>query len=233
MSKDVNKSGDTGVNLDELYSGTEVFLEKNRKTIISVLAAVVGVFIGYFGYTYLYSEPKEKAAALAVMQADLYADIDSVERAVLGNGEFMGYEEIASTHAGTKVGKRAHFWCGVYYRDVKKDYQAALDHFKEADFSDDAVGVMVTGCIGDMYVELGNLDEGASWLEKAARSAMSSNSKDYSAPFFNLKAAKVYMELGKNDKAIGLLKSTTDNFDNSSPEFAESEKLLAYLTAKE
>jgi len=62
---------------------------------------------------------------------------------------------------------------------------------------------------------------------------MSSNSKDYSAPFFNLKAAKVYMELGKNDKAIGLLKSTTDNFDNSSPEFAESEKLLAYLTAKE
>ncbi|MFM7106113.1 MAG: tetratricopeptide repeat protein [Flavobacteriales bacterium] len=233
MSKDVNKSGDAGVNLEELYSGTEVFLEKNRKTITMVLIAVVGVFIGYFGFVHFVSEPKENAAALAVIQADLFADIDSVERAVLGNGEFVGYEEIATVHAGTKVAKRAHFWCGVYYRDIKKDYQTALDHFNEADFSDEAMSVMVTGCIGDMYVELGNLDEGASWLEKAARSAMSSGSKDYSAPFFNLKAAKVYMELGKNDKAIGLLKSTADNFDSSSPEFAESEKLLAYLTAKE
>lgn len=233
MSKDANKSGDAGVNLEELYSGTEVFLEKNRKAIISLLAAVIGIFIGYFGFNHFYVEPKEKAADSAMVQPDLYADIDSIERAVVGNGEFMGYEEIATSHAGTKAAKRAHYWCGVYYRDIKKDYQTALDHFKEADFSDDALSVMVTGCIGDMYVELGNLEEGASWLEKAARAAMGSNSKDYSAPFFNLKAAKVYIELGKNDKAIGLLKTTADNFDNSSPEFGESEKLLAYLTAKE
>jgi len=233
MSKDANKTGETGINVEELYSGTELFLEKNRKTITAVLTGVVGVFVGYFAFNYLYQEPKEKEASIAAIQADLFADIDSVERAVLGNGEFMGYEEIATTHSGTKVANRAHFWCGVYYRDMKKDYQAALDHFQEADFSDEAMSVLVTGSIGDMHVELGNLEEGASWLEKAARASMSSDSKDFSAPYFNLKAARVYTELGNNDKAIALLKSTTDNFDNSVPEFAESEKLLAYLTAKQ
>jgi tetratricopeptide (TPR) repeat protein len=232
MAKDSNKSEGAGVNVEELYTGTEVFLEKNRKTITAVLLGVVGVFMGYYGFNYLYQEPKEKEAAIACIQADLYADIDSIERAVLGNGEFMGYEEITTVHAHTKAADRAHFWCGVYYRDIKKDFQLALDHFKEADFSDDAMSVMLTGCIGDMYVELGNLEEGASWLEKAARSAASSSSKDFSAPLFNLKAARVLIDLGKNDKAIALLKSTTDNFDNSVPEFAESEKLLAYLTAK-
>lgn len=232
MSNDVNKPGDSGIKVDELYSGTEVFLEKNRKIITSVLVGVVGVFIGFYAFGYFYQEPKEAEAAKAVIQADLYIDIDSLERAVLGNGEFMGYEEIATAHSGTKAAERAHFYCGVYYRDIKKDYQTALDHFKQADFSEDVMAVKLNGCIGDMYVDLGNLEEGAAWLEKAARAANSSNSKDYAAPYFNLKAAKVYMELGKNDKAIALLKSTTDNFDNSVPEFAESEKILASLSAK-
>ncbi len=232
MSNDVNKSGDSGIKVDELYSGTEAFLEKNRKTITAVLVGIVGVFTGFYAFNYLYQEPKEAEAGRAAIQAELFVDIDSLERAVLGNGEFMGFEEIASVHSGTKVAQRAHFFCGVYYRDIKKDYQAALDHFKQADFSDDAMSVALTGCIGDMYVDLGNLEEGASWLEKAAREANGSKSRDYSAPLFNLKAAKVYIELGKNDKAISLLKSTTDNFDNSVPEFAESEKLLAYLSTK-
>ena len=232
MSNDVNKPGDSGIKVDELYSGTEMFLEKNRKIITSVLAGVVGLFTGFYAFSYFYQEPKEAEAGKAAIQAELYIDIDSLERAVLGNGEFMGFEEIATAHSGTKVAQRAHYFCGVYYRDVKKDYQTALDHFKQADFSEDVMAVTLNGCIGDMYVDLGNLEEGAAWLEKAARSANSSNSKDYTAPYFNLKAAKVYVELGNNDKAIALLKSITDNFDNSVPEFAESEKILAFLSAK-
>jgi TPR repeat protein len=151
----------------------------------------------------------------------------------MGDANFEGYEAIAANYSGTKVADRAHFWCGVYYRDVAKDYTTALDHFKQVGFSDEALSVEVTGCIGDMYVMNNNLEEGASWLEKAAKQANNSASRDFTGPLYNLKAGKVYMELGKDDKAIALLQYVVDNYEKRSTEYGESEKLLSYLKAKE
>jgi TPR repeat protein len=84
-----------------------------------------------------------------------------------------------------------------------------------------------------MYVMNNNLEEGASWLEKAAKQANNSASRDFTGPLYNLKAGKVYMELGKDDKAIALLQYVVDNYEKRSTEYGESEKLLSYLKAKE
>jgi hypothetical protein len=41
------------------------------------------------------------------------------------------------------------------------------------------------------------------------------------------------MELGKNDKAKGLLQQVTDNYDSKSQEYGEAAKLLAMLKAQD
>jgi TPR repeat protein len=158
--------------------------------------------------------------------------MDSIRLAVQGDANFEGYEAIATNYSGTKVAARAHFWCGVYYRDIAKDYNAALDHFKKASFDDEAMSVELTGCIGDMYVMSNDLEQGATWLEKAAKQANTSASRDFTGPMYNLKASKVYMELGNNSKAEALLQYVVDNYDKRSQEYGEAEKLLAYLKAK-
>jgi len=233
MAKQAEKKAETIVDVQQVYTRTERFLDKNRKGLTIALGSVVVLFGAFFAYQYLYKKPQEEKASNAIMKADLWAEKDSLEWAVMGHGEYEGYEALASKFDGTKVGKRAHFWCGVYYRDKKADYAAALEHFKQADFDDQAVGVEATGCVGDMYVMQGNIEEGASWLEKAAKRANSSDSRDFTGPVYGLKAAKAYLELGKNDKAKSLLQYVVDNYPKTGQEYSEADKMLAYIKAME
>ena len=233
MSKQETKKDETIVDVQRVYSNAEMFLEKNRKALSIGLGAIALILGGFFAYQFLYKKPKEAEASNSIIKADLWVESDSLELAVNGNADFEGYEAIAEKYGNTNVGKRAHFWTGVYYRDVIADYATALEHFKKADFDDEAVGVTVIGNIGDMNIMLGNIEDGASWLEKAAKRANSSASRDYTGPLYNLKAAKAYIEINKNDKAVNLLQFVVDNYDKKSPEYGESEKLLAYLKAME
>lgn len=230
MSKNqTNKEG--GLNVGEVYTRTELFLEKNRKSIFIVLGGAVALFVGYFAFQYLYSKPREEKAEAAIWKAEQYFEIDSLNWAKDGNGEYEGFEAIAANYSGTKAAKRAHYYLGIIYRD-KGEFQAALDHFKEADLEDETISTICVGNIGDMYVQLGNYEEGASYLEKAARKAANDKGRNYLAPVYMIKAAKVYMELSKDDKAIGLLQSVTEDYDKNTQDYNEAAKLLAMLRAR-
>ena len=232
MSKqDVTK--DEGiVDIQQVASKTEQFFEQNRKTISIAMGAIIVVLGGFFAFQFLYKKPREVEAGNAAIRPDLLVEIDSIRLAVMGDANFEGYEAIATNYSGTKAAGRAHFWCGVYYRDIAKDYNAALEHFKQAAFDDEANSVTVTGCIGDMYIMMNDMEQGASWLEKAAKQANASDSRDFTGPLLNLKAGKAYMELGNNSKAEALLQFVIDNYDKRSQEYGEAEKLLSFLKAK-
>jgi TPR repeat protein len=232
MAKQSTPKEETIVDFQQVASKTEQFFEQNRKAITLGMGSVVLLLGGFFAFQFLYKKPREVEASNAAIRADLLVEIDSIRLAVQGDANFEGYEAIASNYSGTKVADRAHFWCGVYYRDIAKDYSAALEHFKQASFDDQAMSVELTGCIGDMYVMSNDLEQGASWLEKAAKQANASDSRDFTGPLYNLKASKVYMELGNDSKAQALLQYVVDTYDKRSPEYGDSEKLLALLKAK-
>ncbi len=232
MAKQDEKKAAPIVDVQQVYDNTEAFFEKNRKPLLYGLIAVAVAFAGFFGYQYGIKGPKESKANDTAMHAELWAGRDSIALAFKGNGDFEGFESIAASQSGTKAGQRANFWCGVYHRDITKDYASALEHFKKADFNDDAVGIEVTGSVGDMYIMQGNIEEGASWLDKAAKRANKSDSRDFTGPMYSLKAAKAYLELGKNDRAQSLLQYVVDNYDKKGSEYGEAEKLLAYVKAQ-
>lgn len=223
---------DNIVDVGEVYGKAESFFDKNRKPLMIGGGVIVAAIAGFFAYEFLIKAPKEKEAANSIWKAIQYQELDSASLALNGGPDFAGFEEIAEKYDGTKSGKVAHFWCGVNYRDMG-EYEKALEHFKKADFEDEALGVLAIGNVGDMYVMLGNNEEAASWLEKAAKRAGSSMSRNYLAPQYILKAAKVNMELGRDDRAKSLLKDAVDNYDNKSQEWAEATRLLAMLRAKE
>lgn len=226
------KNDNTSTDMQEVYGKAESFFEKNRKAFLIGGGGLLAVIAGFLAYQFLIKNPKEKEANNAIWKAIQMQEIDSTDAALNGGPDFAGFEEIATKYDGTKAGKIAHYWCGINYRD-KGEFQAALDHFKKADFDDQAVGVLAIGNVGDMYVQLGNFEEGASWLEKAAKRAGSSDSRNFTAPQYLLKAAKVYIELGKDDKAKSLLQDAVDNYDNRSQEWGEATRLLAMLKARQ
>lgn len=232
MAKQTKKE-ETIMDVQKVIANSENFFDKNRKAVSIGLGAVALLFGGFFAYQYLYVKPKQTEANNIAFVSDYWAEKDSLEFAVMGKDGADGYLAITENFSGTPAAKRAHYYCGVYFRDNKADYATALDHFKQADFDDNAVGILAMGNVGDMYVMQGNIEDGASWLEKAAKRANSSASRDFTGPLYGLKASKAYLELGKNDKAKSLLQYIVDNYLKGTQDYSEAEKLLAYVSAME
>jgi predicted negative regulator of RcsB-dependent stress response len=214
-----------------VYTKTELFVDRNRKKLVIGFGAIALLFAGIFGFQYLYSKPRQEKAANDIWKLQQYMEIDSTEWALNGDGEVEGMEAIAEKYSGTPTGKLAHYYLGVLYRD-RAEYETALNHFKEADFDDQAIGIIAMANVGDMYVEMDNLEEASGWLEKAARKAVQSDSKEFLGPQYLLKAARVYIELGKSDKAVNLLKQVKELSLSTSAEHAEATKWLARLSVK-
>ena len=232
-SKD--KKEETIVDVQGLYTRTEKFVDQNRKVLSIGLGAIAVAVAGVFAYIYLVRNPKQEEAANAIWRAQQYFELDSLNLAMNGNGSDLGFEDIASDFSGTPSGRLAEYYLGVIYRD-RGEYETALDHFKNADFNDNAIGVIAMGNVGDMYIELGQQEEGAKWLEKAARKASASKARRFLAPVFLLKASKVYMELGNDKKAHSMLKEIKDDYTGVAAvnaEVAEATKLEAMLSGRE
>ena len=219
-----NQQEETIVDVQEVYTKTEVFVDKNRKILTAVLLGIAIGVAGYFAYTRLFQLPKEKAAAESMWKAEEYFSMDSLDLAMTGDDLDPGFEEIAREYGSTKAGLRANYYMGVIYRD-RGEFSMALEHFeKAADLDDEAVSCFAIGNIGDMHIELGDTDKAVKFFEKAARKS----DNEFTRPLYLMKAARVHMELGNNDAAKKNFKEITSDYPTAS-EFKDAQKYLASL----
>lgn len=218
---------DTIVDVQQVYTKTELFVDRNRKILTTVIGIAVVIFVGYFAYNNLVLIPANEEAMDSIWKAQLYMEKDSVEQARFGDGYDIGFEDVIEQHSGTNAAKLAHYYLGIIERN-EGNFDLALDHFMECDFDDNTVGILAMGNVGDMHVELENVEEGASWLEKTAKASDSKQSGDFAAPFFYKKAGLAYMKLGDNAKARSMFKAIVDNYEGSS-EYNMAQKLVGRL----
>lgn len=222
MSKK-NQKEETIVDVQEVYSKTEVFVDRHRTGLTFAIVAIALVFVGYFAYQNLVVNPNNQEGAEAIWKAEHYFEMDSLDLALQGDGMYLGFEDIAAEYGQTPAGKRANYYMGIIYRN-RGEYEAALDYFKKADFNDEIVGVMAMGNVGDMYVEVGNLEEALVWFKKAVSKAESSASAKYSAPTYLMKLGIVQLALEDKSGAKASFSTITKKY----PEYNEVEKARKY-----
>lgn len=213
MAKKTNQD-DILVNVDELYSKSEQFVDKNRKQLTMGLGGVAAVILLVIGYTSLVVAPKNMAAEEAAFMAEHYFAKDSADLAMLGDGLNAGLEEILSDHSGTPAAARAAFELGIMHRDAAR-FEDAVEAFNQAGFSDDVFGPLVDANIGDCLVELGDLEGAESHFASAASAAASGLAAKALSPMCSYKRALVLLELGDEDKARKVLKDLAEDFPNS------------------
>ena len=213
MAKKSNQD-DILVNVDELYSKSEQFVDKNRKQLTMGLGGVAAVILLVIGYTSLVVAPKNMAAEEAAFMAEHYFAKDSADLAMLGDGLNAGLEEILSDHSGTPAAARAAFELGIMHRDAAR-FEDAVEAFNQAGFSDDVFGPLVDANIGDCLVELGDLEGAESYFASAASAAASGLAAKALSPMCSYKRALVLLELGDEDKARKVLKDLAEDFPNS------------------
>jgi TolA-binding protein len=220
---------ETIVDVQEVYTKTEMFVDRNRKMLSIVLGGVALLFCIFYGYRYLVVIPKEKEAMNNIWKAQLYFENDSLDLALNGDDLYPGFEDIAIDFEGSKTGQLANYYLGIIHRD-QGDYELALENFEKCDFDDDAIGVLAMANVGDMHVELGDLESGAVWMNKAATRAKSTTSANYSAPLVLFKYGVVLLELERFAEAKAVFEDIRDNYPEATEYFDKATKYAASLS---
>lgn len=177
------------LNIGEIYTKSELFLEKNKTPITVAVVAVLVIVGGLLGYKKFVSEPRAKEAQEMIWKAQYYFEIDSLDKALNGDGNYLGFASVADQYGSTSTGNLAKFYMAVIYHQ-QGDYETALQYYKEADLGDDVLRVMAVGNQGDVLVELGKPAEAAAQFMQAADLVKS----DYTTPMFLMKAGIVYQQ---------------------------------------
>ncbi len=193
----------------------ELFIERNGKAMLIALGAIIVLVGGYFSYKYLYLAPRAEKASAAMFEAQHQFERDSFALALNGNASFDGFQTIADEYGNTPQGNLANHYAGLCHLYLG-EYQKAIDAFEAYDaVTDNAVGTLIAaqniGLTGDAYVELGRLEEGVKYYERAA--AYSDNLA--TAPVYLRKAGLVNEKLGNLQKALEQYETVRNDYPRS------------------
>ena len=212
--------------IESTLGKTEMFIEKNQKTITVVLAAIVVIVLAIFGVKKFVVEPREAAAQSAMFRAEQLFENDDYATALNGDGNNAGFMDIISEYGGTKSGNLARYYAGICYLNTG-DFNNAIKYLGEFKGKDQIVKPLATGAMGDAYLELDNAADAAKCYEKAAKESKNS----FTSPMFLMRAGLAYEMVENYAKALEMYKIIKADYPNSNEGFS-IEKYIAYVEAK-
>lgn len=215
--KDANPQ--TISSVEETLTKTEQFLEENYKPLLIVLGVLV-VLVGLVWLGKLYLSKRNDEAQSQIYQAERYLEIDSLKLALNGDGNYLGFLDIAKNYKFTNTGNLARYSAGICYLHLG-NYQEAIDYLNKYTKKDKVIGSLAIGAIGDAYVELGNTEKGISKYLEAADYANNS----FNTPIFLMKAAELYELSSKYPDALKLYQ----RIENEYPESTEGMTMDKYI----
>lgn len=211
------------VEINDIITKAEAFIEKYKNTILIVVATIVVVVLGYFGLKKWYFEPREKEAAGEMFMAENYFDNYDYEKALNGDQttNALGFIDIISDYSGTKTANLARYYAGICELRLGQ-YEEAIGHLKKYSGKDAYTKALAVMAIGDAQAELGDNDEAIKYYEKAAKIG----DNDIVAPTALYKTAILYIANQQGDKAVAALEQIKEKYPQST-EYSEVDKYIA------
>ncbi|MBS1978360.1 MAG: tetratricopeptide repeat protein [Bacteroidetes bacterium] len=208
--------------LAEKVEGAEHWIERNPKIVFGVLGVILLIVAGYFGYRY-WMGGQEEEAQKEMFQAVRYFEADSLNLAMDGDGNNLGFKQIADDYSMTPAGNLAHFYAGAICLKQGK-YQLAIFYLDQFKSGDQLIQARAYSLIGDANMEQKKYEDAAAYYSKAA----DYKPNKYFTPTYLMKAALAYEKLNQNDKAIKAYQRVIDEYWDSS-DFQNARKLKARL----
>jgi predicted negative regulator of RcsB-dependent stress response len=152
---------------EQVIERAKDFWTKYGKITSIIAAAIIILGGGWLAYKYMVVAPKEQKASDAIWKAQDYFAQDSLDKALKGDGQFAGFEKIASQYKGTDAGELANFYAGVI--TLKQgDNDKAIKYLKAFSTNSGAVQARAYKLLGDAYANAGKNADALSSYKKAA-----------------------------------------------------------------
>ena len=205
-----NKTEEQFVQVEEALSKTEQYIEDNQKSLMIIIGSIVGIIVLFNVYQKFYIEPLEKDAQIEIYMAELYFQKDSFNLALNGDGQYLGFLDVASDYSSTKVGNLASYYAGICYLQTG-DYQNAIEYLEDFSSDDIILYSLALGCAGDAYMELGKTDNAKDSYENAIKNS----NNEFTAPRYMMKLAMIHEINGDYEEALDLYQSIKKDFKGS------------------
>ncbi len=210
MSKNTTENTETLIDVQEVYSKTENFIEANKKRLLIGVLLVIALIGGYYAYKTIIIAPMEIEAQEEMYMAEKYFEQDSLQMAINGFGDNLGFIDIAENYSGTKSANLAHYYLGLCYRN-SGEFEYAIDELKTFSSEDVMISAVALGAIGDCYSELNDIDNAISYYEKASLK----NSNNLTSPIYLFKAGIAYEDKGDFASAEAKYKAIKADYPDS------------------
>lgn len=206
-------------NVEQTLTKTEQFLEQNYKPLLYVLVGAV-VLVGIFWLLKLYTNKQNEEALSQMYMAEQYFGQDSLNLALNGDGNNLGFIDIAKEYKSTKSGKLANFYAGACLVHLGR-FEEAIGYLNKYKLKDEVLAPQAKGLIGDSKVELGDFAAGIkNYLEAAA---MADN--DFHSPIYLMKAGMLQESQGNHAEALKLYEQIQEKY----PESNEGRSIDKYI----
>lgn len=207
MSK--HKEEEKSIDVGQVYTKSEQFVENNKKSLVMIVGVIVLVVGGWFAYG-AYIGGQESEAQESIWKSQYYMEVDSLDKALQGDGQYFGFEYIADNYSGTPSGNLANYYMGIIYKE-KGELDLAIEYLKKAKVKDNVLGAVAIGSIGDCYVDLGEFDEALKYFNKA----INHSSNSFTTPIYLNKAAITYEFIENYNKANEYYTRIVEDYSNS------------------
>ena len=210
MAKKTNKTEDQFAQVEDALTKTEQFIEDNQKILTKIIGGVVIIIALIIGFQNFYIKPLENRAQSDMYMAEIYFEKDSFNLALNGDGQYFGFLDVADKYSITKVGDLANYYAGVCYLNLS-EYENAIKFLSDFSSNDIILSSIALGCIGDAYMELGDLDSALDSYKDACQNS----ENDFTSPMYMFKQASIYEKQGDYIKALDIYNDIKNNFKNS------------------
>ena len=208
--------------LAETLEGAEHWIEKHPKLVSGIAIGLLLIVGGYFGFQY-YIDKQNVEANNEMFQAVFYYESDSLDLALNGDGNNLGFIDITEEYGMTKAGNLANFYAGVCFLKQGK-FKPAILYLEDFSSSDLLVQARAYSLIGDAHMELEQYEDAVSFYNKAS----SYKPNKFFTPTYLMKAALAYEKLNDTTKAIGVYDKIINEYFDSS-EYQKARKFKAKL----
>ena len=208
---------------------TEMFFEKNSKSMIIALLALFVLAAAIFGYRQLISQPRERKAAEMIAQAQYRFESTTPEYqlALEGDANGAGFLEVIEKYGSTPSGNLAKHYAGICYLKAG-DLENAAEFLARYSPVKGIPGALINaqnyGLQGDIAVEQKDYAKAVKFYDKAVAAA----DNNLTAPMYLRKAGLAEQAQGNGAKAAAYYERILTSYP-ASMDARDAEKLLGSI----
>lgn len=198
-------------------------VEDNQKVITYALGGILVFILGFMGYKYFIVAPKEKQANEQIFMSQFYFETDSFNLALFGDGNYMGFEELADNYGNTTPGNLSRYYAGICHLKLG-NFEDAISYLGKFKTKDPLLKAVSLGATGDAYSEMEDFSEAIDLYKKAA----SASDNEVTGAIYLYRAAVLYNMEQNYSEALKLFTQLKDKYPGTM-EAEEAEKTIAAL----